>query len=88
MLQLSDELNLKLMRKIRKATQEAIEAEGGDVGRAPGVDGRRQDARRGPAAASSRGAGFYEYEDGKRTGLWTGLREAVPAGRRPVVDRR
>ena len=24
------------------------------------------------------GAGFYEYEDGKRTGLWKGLRDAFP----------
>ena len=24
------------------------------------------------------GAGFYEYEDGKRTGLWPGLREQWP----------
>ena len=28
------------------------------------------------------GAGFYEYEDGKRTRLWPGLREAFP----PVDD--
>ena len=28
------------------------------------------------------GKGFYEYEDGKRTGLWKGLREAFP----PVDD--
>jgi 3-hydroxyacyl-CoA dehydrogenase / enoyl-CoA hydratase / 3-hydroxybutyryl-CoA epimerase len=28
------------------------------------------------------GAGFYEYEDGKRTRLWPGLREAFP----PVSD--
>ena len=28
------------------------------------------------------GAGFYEYADGKRTGLWPGLREAFP----PVAD--
>jgi 3-hydroxyacyl-CoA dehydrogenase/enoyl-CoA hydratase/3-hydroxybutyryl-CoA epimerase len=28
------------------------------------------------------GAGFYDYEDGKRTGLWPGLREAFP----PVPD--
>jgi 3-hydroxyacyl-CoA dehydrogenase/enoyl-CoA hydratase/3-hydroxybutyryl-CoA epimerase len=24
------------------------------------------------------GAGFYEYEDGKRTRLWTGLKDAFP----------
>jgi len=28
------------------------------------------------------GAGFYEYEDGARMGLWSGLREAFP----PVTD--
>jgi 3-hydroxyacyl-CoA dehydrogenase/enoyl-CoA hydratase/3-hydroxybutyryl-CoA epimerase len=28
------------------------------------------------------GAGFYDYADGKRTGLWSGLREAFP----PVAD--
>jgi 3-hydroxyacyl-CoA dehydrogenase/enoyl-CoA hydratase/3-hydroxybutyryl-CoA epimerase len=28
------------------------------------------------------GAGFYEYENGKRTRLWTGLKEAFP----PVAD--
>ena len=29
-----------------------------------------------------RGAGFYDYEDGKRTGIWPGLKEAFP----PVAD--
>jgi len=29
-----------------------------------------------------RGAGFYEYEDGKRTDLWSGLKELFP----PVDD--
>ncbi|MGB0120075.1 MAG: 3-hydroxyacyl-CoA dehydrogenase, partial [Solirubrobacterales bacterium] len=28
------------------------------------------------------GAGFYNYEDGKRTGLWEGLKEEFP----PVAD--
>ena len=32
------------------------------------------------------GKGFYEYEDGKRTGLWPGLREAFPPVGRPVDD--
>ena len=31
-----------------------------------------------PRAASSRGAGFYDYEDGKRRGLWPGLKRRVP----------
>ena len=26
-------------------------------------------------AGKLRGAGFYDYEDGKRTGIWPGLRE-------------
>ena len=42
-----------------------------------------RDARRvRPRPASSRARGFYEYEDGKRTGLWKGLRDAFP----PVDD--
>ncbi len=32
------------------------------------------------------GAGFYDYEDGKRAGLWPGLRDAFPAMDGPVVD--
>ncbi len=51
-LQLSDELNLKLMAKIRKATRAAIEAAGGDVARPPGRRGHRPHARRGSARAS------------------------------------
>ena len=82
-LQLSDELNLKLMRKIRKAAQEARGRRRHGLGRAPVRAGHRRDARRvRPRPASSRARGFYEYEDGKRTGLWTGLREAFP----PVDD--
>ncbi len=30
------------------------------------------------------GAGFYEYEDGKRTGLWPGLRTTFPAADDPA----
>jgi len=29
-------------------------------------------------AGKLRGAGFYDYEDGKRTGLWTGLAQEFP----------
>ena len=41
---------------------------------------RRVRARLGKLA----GDGFYEYEDGKRAGLWSGLREAF-GGRRPTT---
>jgi 3-hydroxyacyl-CoA dehydrogenase / enoyl-CoA hydratase / 3-hydroxybutyryl-CoA epimerase len=75
-LQLSDELNLNLMRKIRNATREAIEAEGGEM---PVLATEQVVARmldefdRGGKLA---GAGFYDYEDGKRQGLWPGLKDA------------
>jgi 3-hydroxyacyl-CoA dehydrogenase / enoyl-CoA hydratase / 3-hydroxybutyryl-CoA epimerase len=82
LLQLSDELNLNLMRKIADASQKAIEAEGGTFNPHPAqtVVGRMLDEfERGGKLA---GAGFYEYEDGKRTRLWPGLKEAFP----PVED--
>ena len=80
-LQLSDELNMELMAKIRKATREAIEAEGGewtDHASTVVVDKMLEEGR----AGKLRGAGFYDYEDGKRTRLWPGLRELFP----PVDD--
>jgi 3-hydroxyacyl-CoA dehydrogenase/enoyl-CoA hydratase/3-hydroxybutyryl-CoA epimerase len=81
-LQLSDELNLKLMRKIRVAAQEAAEAEGSGWGEHPstGVIDRMLDEFDRPGKLE--GKGFYEYAEGKRTGLWKGLREAFP----PVGD--
>ncbi|WP_445152444.1 3-hydroxyacyl-CoA dehydrogenase NAD-binding domain-containing protein [Baekduia sp. Peel2402] len=79
-LQLSDELNLELMAKIRKASKEAIEADGGEWVDHPAfsvIDKMLEENR----AGKLRGAGFYNYEDGKRTGLFPGLREWFP-----VVD--
>jgi 3-hydroxyacyl-CoA dehydrogenase / enoyl-CoA hydratase / 3-hydroxybutyryl-CoA epimerase len=76
-LQLSDELNLNLARKIRDATKAAIEAEGGVFEDRPsfGVVDRMLEAGRGGKLA---GAGYYDYEDGKRVGLWKGLKEMFP----------
>jgi 3-hydroxyacyl-CoA dehydrogenase/enoyl-CoA hydratase/3-hydroxybutyryl-CoA epimerase len=79
-LQLSDELNLELMAKIRKASKEAIEADGGQWVDHPAfavIDKMLEEGR----AGKLRGAGFYNYEDGKRAGLFAGLREWFP-----VVD--
>jgi 3-hydroxyacyl-CoA dehydrogenase/enoyl-CoA hydratase/3-hydroxybutyryl-CoA epimerase len=76
-LQLTDELNMELMVKIRKAAQEALEAEGGVAVDHPSftvIDTMIKAGRPGRL----RGAGFYEYADGKRTGLWPGLREHFP----------
>jgi 3-hydroxyacyl-CoA dehydrogenase/enoyl-CoA hydratase/3-hydroxybutyryl-CoA epimerase len=80
-LQLMDELTLTLPRKIRKETREAIEAAGGTwkAHASEAVIDRMLDEydRKG----RSTGAGFYEYgEDGKRTGLWPGLRDAFKSG--------
>ena len=48
----------------------------------PSEAGDRPHARRGAPRQAARARGFYEYADGKRTGLWPGLREAFP----PVDD--
>ena len=76
-LQLSDELNLNLARKIRDATKAAVEAEGGVFQERASfqvVDRLLAEGRGGKLA----GAGYYDYEDGKRTGLWKGLKEMFP----------
>jgi 3-hydroxyacyl-CoA dehydrogenase / enoyl-CoA hydratase / 3-hydroxybutyryl-CoA epimerase len=76
-LQLSDELNLNLARKIRDATKAAVEAEGGTFVERPSfqvVDRLLAEERGGKLA----GAGYYDYEDGKRTGLWKGLKDLFP----------
>ncbi|MCW3039051.1 MAG: 3-hydroxyacyl-CoA dehydrogenase NAD-binding protein [Solirubrobacterales bacterium] len=82
-LQLSDELNLQLMAKIRKASKEAVEAEGGTWEDHPAfavIDTMLEKERAGRLA----GAGFYEYADGKRTGLWSGLKELYPVNPDPA----
>jgi 3-hydroxyacyl-CoA dehydrogenase/enoyl-CoA hydratase/3-hydroxybutyryl-CoA epimerase len=81
-LQLSDELNLKLMRKIRVAAREAAESSssGWDAHASEVVIDRMLDEFERPGRLESKG--FYDYADGKRTNLWPGLREAFP----PVAD--
>jgi 3-hydroxyacyl-CoA dehydrogenase / enoyl-CoA hydratase / 3-hydroxybutyryl-CoA epimerase len=77
-LQLSDELNMKLMRKIRNAARDAASASssGWDAHPAEQVIDCMLDEFERPGRLE--GKGFYEYEDGKRTRLWPGLREAFP----------
>jgi 3-hydroxyacyl-CoA dehydrogenase/enoyl-CoA hydratase/3-hydroxybutyryl-CoA epimerase len=81
-LQLTDELNMKLMRKIRDASRNAVTESGGEwVGHsAEQVIDRMLDEHDRPGRLEGRG--FYEYVDGKRAGLWPGWREAFP----PVED--
>lgn len=75
-LQLADELNLTLMSKIQKETRDGLVADGkGDsYYEHPAyaiVDSVIEQGRKGKLG----GAGFYDYADGKRTGLWKGLVE-------------
>lgn len=79
-LQLSDELNLTLMQKIRAESKAAALAEGKELPADPAgdvinylVEGNDRKGRLG-------GAGFYDYADGKRTGLWQGLRDHFKSG--------
>ena len=73
-LQLSDELNLTLMQKIRKEGEEAAKAAGKELPDDPAkhvIDTLVEGGRIGKLG----GAGFYDYVDGKRAGLWQGLRD-------------
>jgi 3-hydroxyacyl-CoA dehydrogenase/enoyl-CoA hydratase/3-hydroxybutyryl-CoA epimerase len=78
-LQLSDELNLELMHKIAAASRRAVE----DVDAvyvphpAEAVVEKMIELER---PSRLKGAGFYEYVDGKRTRLWPGLRETFKSG--------
>ncbi|MFD7106793.1 3-hydroxyacyl-CoA dehydrogenase NAD-binding domain-containing protein [Streptomyces celluloflavus] len=75
-LSLMDELTLTLPRKIRLETRRAVEEAGGSWQPHPAdaVIDRMVDEFGRPGRSG--GAGFYEYgEDGKRAGLWPGLRE-------------
>ena len=79
-LQLSDELNLELMAKIAKATADAA---GPDYVEHPGtavVHAMLEAGRPGKL----RGAGFYDYADGRRGKLWPGLRELFPSRQEPA----
>ncbi|HEU5270558.1 MAG TPA: 3-hydroxyacyl-CoA dehydrogenase family protein, partial [Jatrophihabitans sp.] len=84
-LQLADELNLELMAKIRNETRAAVQAAGGSYPDHPGeqvVDRMLELGR----AGKLRGAGFFDYADGKRAGLWPGLAEAFPPGNPAAIE--
>ena len=76
-LQLSDELNMELMVKIRNATRAATERDGGSYAAHPAeqvIDAMIEEGR----SSKLKGAGFYDYADGKRAGLWPGLTAKFP----------
>ncbi len=72
-LQLSDELNMKLMKKIRVAAENAGSVDSGwsDHPSIAVIDKMLEEERPGKLEK----AGFYSYgEDAKRTGLWEGVK--------------
>jgi 3-hydroxyacyl-CoA dehydrogenase/enoyl-CoA hydratase/3-hydroxybutyryl-CoA epimerase len=86
-LQLSDELNMELMAKIRAATVAAAERDGIELPEdaSGGVVQTMIDLGR---PSRLKGAGFYEYDEaGKRTRLWPGLAEAFPVAEEQILFR-
>ena len=76
---LSDELTLDLMVKIAAAARSDIEQSGGTYQPHPAESVIEKMIEIGrPSRAKA--AGFYEYTDGKRTGLWPGLKEIFNSG--------
>jgi 3-hydroxyacyl-CoA dehydrogenase/enoyl-CoA hydratase/3-hydroxybutyryl-CoA epimerase len=74
-LQLSDELNMELMVKIRNESKEAA----GDSYVPHPADGIVEKMVELGRPGRLRGAGFFDYdESGKRIGLWPGLAEVFP----------
>ncbi|KRB76315.1 3-hydroxyacyl-CoA dehydrogenase [Nocardioides sp. Root190] len=86
-LQLSDELNLELMGKIAKATKDAAERDGSDYVEHPGIAvvQKMLDAGR---SGRLRGAGFYDYTDGKRGSISAELATLFPVAEEqpPIQD--
>lgn len=78
-LQLSDELNLELMHKIATETRKAAEATGAAYTPHPAEAVVEKMIELGRSGRLE-GAGFYEYVDGKRVGLWEGLAETFTSG--------
>jgi 3-hydroxyacyl-CoA dehydrogenase / enoyl-CoA hydratase / 3-hydroxybutyryl-CoA epimerase len=73
-LQLMDELTLTLPLKIRKESQAAVEAAGGTWEPHPAEAVIDRLVAEFDRKGKSSGAGFYTYVDGRRAGLWPGLR--------------
>ena len=86
-LQISDELNMELMAKIRKATADAAARDGIDLG--PDPAGEVIETMIGFGRPSRlKGAGFYDYdENGRRTTLWPGLAETFPVAEEQIPIR-
>ncbi|PZS36357.1 MAG: 3-hydroxyacyl-CoA dehydrogenase [Pseudonocardiales bacterium] len=83
-LQLTDELNMELLLKIRNETLEAAQAAGVSYPRQSVDDVIAKMVELG-RPGRLRGAGFFDYdESGKRVGLWPGLAELFPVKGEPA----
>ncbi|CAN5455226.1 fatty oxidation protein FadB [soil metagenome] len=82
-LQLTDELNMELMAKIEKASKEAAERDGTPYTTHPGVPVIEKMIGLG-RSSRLKGAGFFDYEDGKRGSLWTGLKDEFPIAEQQI----
>jgi len=84
-LQIADELNMELMVKIAKTTRDAAGIDEPTV--TEQVCGAMIEAGR---PSKLKGAGFYEYVDGKRGSIWAGLGEIFPVAEQqiPIEDAR
>lgn len=72
-LQLSDEVGLNLQRSVEREARLAAEAEGIDRPTHPGWELLDAMLERFDRLGRLHGAGFYDYEDGRRLGLWPKL---------------
>lgn len=86
-LALADELGLELLRAVRRQYAAAAATAGEPWERYPAerlidelIDTHRRTGRRA-------GAGFYDYRDGMRVGLWAGLADIAPVLEPPVPPR-
>lgn len=85
-LQLADELNLKLMKKISEENETAARERGENIDDGGVADLVNRMIEEFGRPGKLEGAGFYEYENGRRQGLWEGLRSKVGAGSIPSED--
>ena len=83
-LQITDELNMELMAKIRKASKDAVERDGGTWvanGAEQVIDTMIELGR----SSKLKGAGFYDYdESGKRRASGPGLAEQFPVAEEQI----
>ncbi|WP_328529117.1 3-hydroxyacyl-CoA dehydrogenase NAD-binding domain-containing protein [Nocardioides sp. NBC_00368] len=85
-LKLSDELNFSTMSKIQKATQSGLETDGKGhlYFHHPAYDVIDRMLEEFDRTGRAGGGGFYDYEDGRATGLWPGLAEHFGAGSKEI----